>query len=516
MRKLISLAIALLPILGQAQTAATTQPDGLPIQMRAVCPGGGIACLIGPAGPAGPQGVPGLAGPAGQPGAPGVAGAVGAQGPAGPAGVLGAQGPVGPQGLIGPQGPAGTPGPQGPVGLTGPAGVAGAAGATGATGLVGATGATGPQGPAGPAGVCSACSGGSTVTPLITRTLAGCPVGYGDMYWNSPVNMLPVSYLSPKQIASLGEANLGPSPEFLLNVGDNTTPTTSSSAMVWDQGNPGEFDSGNYPFNANTLVSNYIFGAPGAVSSGGVPGNDNHVLMLNSSTCLEYETFNLQNSTPPYHNSAGTIVDWKSYTLKTAQKYLPSTLPGNANDSDGLDNGTASGIPVWPMVLTHDEVFGVGGSAAQPAVAPINHGVRFALSGAQVDNGFQWPATHSASGRTGANAIFMGATFRLKASFNSTTCGYRDNAGQAFPAWFQNVIADLQQYGLYLTDTGTTGLIGTDASQAWGNPGLATSDNWIFAGWLHCIQESDLEIVDNTPRVISTTSGQVNQNFPAR
>jgi hypothetical protein len=78
-------------------------------------------------------------------------------------------------------------------------------------------------------------------------------------------------------------------------------------------------------------------------------------------------------------------------------------------------------------------------------------------------------------------------------------------------------LADLQQYGLYYTDvSGSFGLVGTDASQAWGDPNLATSDNWIFAGWLHCIQASDLEIVDNTPRIISVTSGQVNQNFPAR
>jgi hypothetical protein len=336
------------------------------------------------------------------------------------------------------------------------------------------------------------------------------------MYWNSPVANLPVDYKSPQKIASLGQGNLGPSPEFLLNVGDNTTPSTPSSAMVWGQGNPGEFDSGNYPMNPTTLVSNYVFGNPESVSAGPLAGGDNHVLMLNSSTCIEYETYGLQNSTPPYSNSTGTIVDWKGYDLRKG-KYNPASLPGGANDSDGLDNGTASGIPIWPMVLTHDEVFGAGGSAAKPTVSPIDHGVRFALTATQATVGFQWPATHTAGTPTGTANIFMGETFRLKNTFDTTTCHYKDYSGQTFPPWFQNVLADLQQYGLYYTDvSGSFGLVGTDASQAWGDPNLATSDNWIFAGWLHCIQASDLEIVDNTPRVISTTSGQVNQNFPAR
>jgi hypothetical protein len=74
----------------------------------------------------------------------------------------------------------------------------------------------------------------------------------------------------------------------------------------------------------------------------------------------------------------------------------------------------------------------------------------------------------------------------------------------------------LQQYGLYFTDNGSPGLITTDADQAWGDPNSPASDTWIFAGWLHCIQLSDLELVENTPRVINVLSGQVNAAFVAR
>jgi hypothetical protein len=131
-------------------------------------------------------------------------------------------------------------------------------------------------------------------------------------------------------------------------------------------------------------------------------------------------------------------------------------------------------------------------------------------------NGYKWPATHQAGG-SGSTNILLGETFRLKASFDTATCHYLDNAGQAFPSWFQQVLKGLQAYGLYFADyTGSSpGLIGTDADQAWGDPSLATSDNWIFAGWLHCVQLSDLEVVDNQPRVVNTFSGQV-QAFTAR
>ena len=348
---------------------------------------------------------------------------------------------------------------------------------------------------------CTAPPSGSSTPPAppVTRSVAGCPVGYGDMYWNSPVDKLPVVMSSNSMIASLGVGNLWPSPEFTLNIVDNSTPTTPSYLMTWDQSNPMEFDSGSYPMTPNSQISRYVFGGSAPVSGAYIAG-DNHVLMLNSSTCLEYETYNLQNAIPPYHNSTGSIVDWRDYRMRTAQKFI--TVQG---DSAGMDNGTASGIPIWPMVLTHAEVF---------SGQPILHGVRLGLTSTLTAGDYQWPATHGCCTH-GTTNINMGATFRLKASFDTTTCRYKDNIGQPFPAWMKNVLVGLQTYGMYDTDNSSNpGSIGTDTDQGWGDTSLPTSDNWVFAGWLHCVQLNDLEVVDNTPRVISVTSGQVQTFIP--
>jgi hypothetical protein len=260
----------------------------------------------------------------------------------------------------------------------------------------------------------------------------------------------------------------------------------------------------NYSF-----AGSYLLPTVAAAPAGGY-GGDSHLLVLRTDTCFLYETFVFGANAPPYSAATGSIINLSDYNLRTAYKTNYPLI-----DSDGLDNGTASGIPIWPIVLTHDEVFGVGGSGAAPgAVTPIQHGLRLMLDHPEDTPGFQWPATHAAGGN-GNVSFYLGDTFRLKASFDMTTC-HNGNVGALYPPWFQNVLQGMKTMGLYFADHGTPGLISTDGVAAWGDPSLATSDNWILAGWLHCVQLTDLEQVDNTPRIISMTSGRVNQNFVQR
>lgn len=334
---------------------------------------------------------------------------------------------------------------------------------------------------------------------MITRSVNGCPIGYGDMYYNAPVNTLPLDVNNTAKIAALSGYRLGPSPEFYLNVVNNTTPTYPSSQMIWDAAASGEVDAGNYPMTQSTQVSLYLYGKGTPISGGPYTGNDDHVIMLNTDTCVLYETYLLQNNAPPYHNVTGSIDNLKAYDLRTAAK--------QNSDSDGLDNGTASGMAIWPEVLTHAEIFSGN---------PIVHGTRIGLGLAQGSPGFQWPATHMAGG-TGTAGIYLGTTLRLPANYDTSTCHNEENAGQPYPAWFQRVLTAFQTYGIYFADyTGSPGLIGTDADQGWGDPNSSSSDNWVFAGWLHCIRLTDLEVVDNQARIISLTSGRVQTNFPAR
>jgi hypothetical protein len=321
------------------------------------------------------------------------------------------------------------------------------------------------------------------------------------MYYNAPTTNLPVDALSNEKIASLGQGRLGPAPEFLLNLANNSTPVVPSSGIQWDE-QDGETDSGNYPIGQSTLVSYYVFGllpTVAAAPAGGY-GQDDHIIVLNQQTCELYETFAMQSNAPPYHEASGSIINIGDYNLRTAYRDTPVLV-----DSYGLDNGTASGQPIWPFVLTHAEAY---------SGQPILHSFRFALPQSLGSAGFQWPGTHAAGG-TGSNGIYMASQFRLKASFNINTC-LNGNVGEAFTPQFQQVLIAMQTYGLFFTDYGYPGLVSTDADQAWGDPGSSTSDNWVFAGMMHCVQFSDLEVVDNTPRVISATSGQVNLSFIPR
>jgi hypothetical protein len=371
-------------------------------------------------------------------------------------------GPAGPQGIAGPQGMVGQPGMQGPAGIQG------------------------IPGPAGPPG-----TGTGTISPAFptpTRMVAGCQLFPADFYFNSPVNLLPLDPQSAQKIAVLGAGGtrLGSEPEFLLNIVSGTIP---GAAIVW--GASLESDGGNYPIGPSTLVSRWNFGAPVTLGANTDFSDDNHTLTLNSTTCLMYETYFLSNNTAPYSISNGSIWDLNSYQLRTASK----SANGGNQDSSGLTSVDASGQAIWPMLLTHAEVY---------SGQPILHALRFSIENNIDTAGFIWPATHQAGG-SGSSGIVLGTTFRLQASFDCSS----------FAAFFQPVCTALKTYGLEFADHGATGEISADADQAWGDPSLATSDNWIINGWFHQIPLSALEIVDNQARVISILSGQV-KTFPPR
>lgn len=334
----------------------------------------------------------------------------------------------------------------------------------------------------------------------IGRTVPGfpnLPFFPGDYYFNQPIDELPADQQSAAKIASLGVGRLGTSPEFALNLRDNTTPIP---AFNWDNVN-GESDSGSYPVDANSIVSGWEFGTVGVLSAGVFlnPDWDAHILTINTDKGFLYEIYGLQNATPPYHVSTGSIWDLNGYALRTAQKIITWGA-----DSDGLDSTDAAGMPIAPLVLTHAEF--VSGQ-------PISHALRFCLTPAQVTPGWQWPATHAAGGGATSN-ILMGTLFRLPADFDIAS----------FPASCQPVLQCIKTYGVHLTDlSGTAGLISLDSNQTspdlngirqgWGNGSDPASDQATLATVLHEIPLSALEIADNQCRIISVTSGQVKTNF---
>ena len=466
-----------------------SQPTAIQLIFSAQCPGGGLACLVGPKGATGAQG------PAGAKGATGATGNTGAQGVPGAAGT---------QGVTGPQGAPGANGAVGPAGPAGPQGIPGSQGVPGATGAAGPQGPAGPMGPAGPAG--NGPGGTSTAAsgPPYNRMIGNCPVGLNDMYYNSPVNLLPLDPMSAQKIASLATAplnRLNLSPEFKINVATASTPIGN---MVF-QTDQNVSDGGTYLIDPTFEISQWVPGVPPTLASNPTsqlsPNTDAHLLVLNQVNCQEYEIFGLQTAAPPYMAIQGVIFDLMSHDISSTRRLAFQNV-------NGKTSADASGQVIGPLVYTHAEIF---------SSAPIWHGGRLALDGTSITVGaWQWPGDHFSSG-TGTSGILFGTTFRLPANYDTTTCHNNELAGQPFPAAAVKWLTALKIYGLYLSDKGTSGLYSTDSDQAWnGNTGNGgtINDQTFMAQISHCVKLTELEIVDNAARIVDINSGQIKPFTP--
>lgn len=339
--------------------------------------------------------------------------------------------------------------------------------------------------------------------PKPTRLFPGSTqqVFPADYYFNSRVDSLPLDPFNAAKMAAIGVGKLRPSPEFLLN---SVTGQPAAAQIAWGANGDGTFsvsqesDGGNWPINPNTKVSLYVFGPAGtllaaytAFTNSPTNATDSHILVVNLTTGMLYETFALFTNVPPYQIGNGAIWDCNSYALRSASKLIPYGV-----DSDGLTSADAAGMPIWPLCLQYAEY---------ASGAPILHGFRFCLAQASCQPGYQWPATHEAGG-TSSTGPMLGATFRLNAAWLA--------ANKAnFPASFQNVLTALAEFGLYFTDfSKNQGLISTDADQGWGDPNSPASPVWALSGLLQQIPFSALEIVENQARIINVLSGQVNQS----
>jgi hypothetical protein len=340
------------------------------------------------------------------------------------------------------------------------------------------------------------------VAPVITqsgfRNIYGCQSPQ-DWYFNAPVDKLPIDLMSNSMIAAIASIRLGAEPEFIANQVTNATPTVPSYQMIIGENN-GESDSGNFPIGQQTLVGYYTFGLTPSIAAAPAGGwgvnQDDHVTVINSDTCNDYEIWWMQSNTPPYKVGSTAIYNLGTdYKLRTAVKV--------SQDTGGMiDGADAAGVPVAPMLLTHADAFSGNGFSGM---------TRFTLDNSIGQFGWRWPSTHS--GRvSGSSGIVEGTIFRLRADFDIVTCQQNDNKGKAYPAYFVADLKSLQHRGLMYADGGGNGLLSADADQAWGDPSLSTSDIWAFNAWMHCIPGSALEVVDPQAEIVSIFSGQVNLN----
>lgn len=318
----------------------------------------------------------------------------------------------------------------------------------------------------------------STATYANSRLIGGCPIFPDNNVWNSRADSLPVDPGSSAIIQTYSSARVGADPAMAINLADSSTPRFPVSFSY-----QAESDPGPYALTGDMLVEGYAVNATFPIS-GGPYNSDAHVLVIRTDECKLYEIFAMLSAGPPYQAGSGAVFD----------------LTGNGLRPDGWSSADAAGLPVWPGVLTYSELYGSG---------EIQHMLRFTVNATR--NSYVWPARHAASTNGSASVPPMGSRWRLKSSFDETTCQADENAGQAFPPEVQKLIRGLKHYGMILADNGAAIRLQTDTDPRWGDPSSSSSPEWNFNGWTHCIRGSDFEVVNASGIMVNANSATVAQ-----
>ena len=198
---------------------------------------------------------------------------------------------------------------------------------------------------------------------------------------------------------------------------DSTQPNVNVAVNLY----PSESDTPPMPIPANAPIEGY----PN-------PG-DNHVIVLDTSNCFEYDLY--QGAYSGGNWSAGSSAIWD---LQNGE-----TRPYTWTSAD------AAGLPIFPGLVRYDEV----------AAGGINHAIRFTLP--QTEAAFVAPASHWAATDT-SSPIPMGMRLRLKPSFDVS----------GYSAINQVILNAMKQYGLILADNGSAIYFTGTSDSRWNNDDL--------------------------------------------
>ncbi|HXA30325.1 MAG TPA: hypothetical protein VN193_16440 [Candidatus Angelobacter sp.] len=290
-------------------------------------------------------------------------------------------------------------------------------------------------------------------------SIGPCPTLPADNVWNTDVSGLPVSPSSAAWIASSGGAgqhihpDWGPSgtsvaygiPWQLVDSSHQKVPVSFQYAS--------ESDAGPYPLGPDTPIE-------GGSSSTG----DRHALVVDTSTCTLYETWDT------HYASGGS----------TAGSGAVFSLSSNALRPAGWTSADAAGLPILPGLVRYGEV----------QAGAIRHAIRFTVS--RTDTSYVWPARHQAGSAADASLPPMGARFRMKSSVDIS----------GFSAQARVILTAMQRYGLILADNGSNWYFQGDTDPGWGS-GVLTELKSIPAG--------DFEAVDESSLMVDPNSGQARQ-----
>ena len=287
-----------------------------------------------------------------------------------------------------------------------------------------------------------------------------CTVLPDDNIWNRRVDTLPIHPNSNHYISSIGASTTlhadfgsgewppGSGSPIGIPVVDVPAWQTPVPIIYTDYGN--ESDPGPFPIPADAPIE----GGPSGTG-------DRHVIAVDRTACVAYELFNaFPNGDGSWSASSGASYDLRSNALRPA----------------GWTSADAAGLPIYPGLVTYDEV----------ASGSIDHAIRFTAP--QTQRAYVWPARHFASNSTNPALPPMGMRFRLKQSFDIS----------GYPADVQVILRAFKQYGLILADNGSPWYISGAPDERW--------DNDMLHGW-DDIPGSAFEAVDVSGLMIDPDSG---------
>ena len=279
-----------------------------------------------------------------------------------------------------------------------------------------------------------------------------CPTFPDSNAWHQPVRSLPVHRKSESikikiGIGSTMHADFGGGvnlqgeyvpygiPFTTVNTMEASSPSGESVQPLVDlkirpTGYPQECDYPlKYPIPLTAPVEGSALNCPDTVCPG-----DRHVIIIDNSTCMLYETFR---SFPPG-------VTGGSWEVDIAVKF---NLMSNKLRPLGFTSSDAAGLPVYPGLVTFDDLI---------VRKKITHAMRF--TGRNSRPAYSLPATHfAANGDKGVDSPWMGMRVRLNSSFD---CSALKPASRVF-------CIGLQEYGGIFADNGSPWYFTGEATTKW-------------------------------------------------
>lgn len=287
---------------------------------------------------------------------------------------------------------------------------------------------------------------GATASGAPVPGAEGCAVFPADNPWNRRVDTLPVAPDSAAVVRSIGldgslHADFGSglwegAPIGIpFTVVGKTTPRSRVSFEYAD-----ESDRVRYPIPPNVKIE----GGPRA-------DGDRHALLLDRDACRLYELFALRKEGGRWTAGSGAVFDLRSNTLRPA----------------GWTSADAAGLAILPGLARYDEV----------ARGRIDHALRFTVE--RTRRAYVWPARHFASDLTDPSLPPMGLRLRLKADYPFA----------GFPRQARVVLRALKEYGMIVSDNGSSWYISGAPDPRWSNDQLRT---------LRGVPGSAFEVVDTS------------------